>query len=250
MRVSILKYVLFSIVICSFEYAQNELYLERNIINFRNNRVLAYADNQFDLNSFYESTLSLANKLNEYNNDEEEMISIQNTIDSHIKKHKENNTLPNLNNVDKKTKKLIHGLHKEIEEFKKKLDNKGKGDSELAIQPIHDKIIIKKDGNISVSKHENFKQLENYENILESKNYNFKDNYNEITSSGNYRKLKTSLDKKKWINQLLKRLLLLIGTCVVAGVSGGFSITFLILITLISASIAKKLLKHVKFKID
>ncbi|CDU16358.1 hypothetical protein YYC_05049 [Plasmodium yoelii 17X] len=49
MRVNILKYVLFTIVICSFEYAKNELYyvnerstcLERNVINFRNNRILA-----------------------------------------------------------------------------------------------------------------------------------------------------------------------------------------------------------------
>ncbi|SBW38096.1 Protein of unknown function (DUF2031), putative, partial [Plasmodium berghei] len=71
MRVSILKYVLFSIVICSFEYSKNELYfvndrgiwLERNVINFRNNRILSYADNEFDLNGFYQSTLNLANQL-------------------------------------------------------------------------------------------------------------------------------------------------------------------------------------------
>ncbi|CXH16340.1 Protein of unknown function (DUF2031), putative, partial [Plasmodium berghei] len=64
MRVSILKYVFFSIIICSFEYAKNELYLvndrsiflEMNLINFRNNRVLAYADNEFDLYDFYQST--------------------------------------------------------------------------------------------------------------------------------------------------------------------------------------------------
>ncbi|SCL82368.1 Protein of unknown function (DUF2031), putative, partial [Plasmodium berghei] len=56
MRVSILKYVLFSIVICSFEYSKNELcfvndrgiWFERNVINFRNNRTIADADNEFD----------------------------------------------------------------------------------------------------------------------------------------------------------------------------------------------------------
>ncbi|SCL82276.1 fam-b protein [Plasmodium berghei] len=54
MRISILKYVLFSIVICSFEYAKNELYfvndrgiyLERNVMHFRNNRILADVDNK------------------------------------------------------------------------------------------------------------------------------------------------------------------------------------------------------------
>ncbi|ETB57312.1 hypothetical protein YYC_04820 [Plasmodium yoelii 17X] len=64
MRVSILKFVFFSIIICFFEYAQNELYyvnerkiyLERNIPNFRNNKILADADNQLDLNSAYNKT--------------------------------------------------------------------------------------------------------------------------------------------------------------------------------------------------
>ncbi|EAA19320.1 hypothetical protein [Plasmodium yoelii yoelii] len=150
MRISILKFVFFSIIICSFEYAKNELYfvnersicLERNITKFRNNRILADVDNQFDLNDFYQSTLSLVDQFNDCN-DDEEITNLRNIIDSQIKKHKESNTLPDLNNVDKKTKKLIHGLHKEIEEFKKELDNKG--DNELAIQPIHDKIIIKKE---------------------------------------------------------------------------------------------------------
>ncbi|SCL81566.1 Protein of unknown function (DUF2031), putative [Plasmodium berghei] len=74
MRVSILKYVLFSIVICSFEYSKNELYfvndrgiwLERNVINFRNNRILSYADNEFDLNGLNIIYISI-NNFNEYN---------------------------------------------------------------------------------------------------------------------------------------------------------------------------------------
>ncbi|SCL88449.1 Protein of unknown function (DUF2031), putative, partial [Plasmodium chabaudi chabaudi] len=115
MRVNILKYAFFSIIICSFEYAENELYfmnerniyLERNIINLINNRILADADNQFDLYDFYESTSSIANQFSDFDHDEE-MIRLRNIIDSHIKKHKENNTLPNLNNADKKTKKLIY----------------------------------------------------------------------------------------------------------------------------------------------
>ncbi|CAD2099558.1 fam-b protein [Plasmodium vinckei lentum] len=160
MVVSILKLVLFSIIICSYEYAQNELYfinetnkyLEKNIINFRNNRVLAYADNLFDLNNFYESTFNLANQFNDCNDNDEEIINLRNAIDSHIKNHKENNTLPNLNNVDEKTKKKIHKLQKELEEVKKELDNIRNG--EIPIQPIQEKGIIKMDDNISVSDYE------------------------------------------------------------------------------------------------
>ncbi|CDU16403.1 hypothetical protein YYC_03333 [Plasmodium yoelii 17X] len=173
MRVSILRFVFFSIIICFFEYAQNELYLvnersiflERNIIKFRSNRILADVDNQFDLNDFYESTLSLANQFNEYNADDKEMTFLRNAIDSHIKKHKESNTLPDLNNVDKKTKKTILKLQRELEEIKKELANKS--NSELEIQSIHDKRIIKKDENNSVSGNEDFNQLENEVNSLE-----------------------------------------------------------------------------------
>ncbi|SCL86223.1 fam-b protein [Plasmodium berghei] len=170
MRVSVLKYVLFSIVICSFEYAKNELYfvndrgicLERNVINFRNNRTLADADNEFDLNEFYESTLSLASQLGDYVEGNKEITNLQNIIDSHIKKHKESNTSLDLKNVDSKTKKLINECRKELEELKKKIADKTNG--ELAIQPILDKKIIKKDGNSSVSEHEGFKQLKDNEN--------------------------------------------------------------------------------------
>ncbi|CAD2105366.1 fam-b protein [Plasmodium vinckei petteri] len=139
MRVSILKFVLSSIIICSFEYAKNasytlfyysfliylfyinfifllhvseiyyvnerSIYLEMDVINFRNNRILTGVDGQFDLYDFYESILSPSNQFNGYNDDDEEIKNLQNIIDSHITKHKENNTLPNLNNVDKKTKK-------------------------------------------------------------------------------------------------------------------------------------------------
>ncbi|CAD2112606.1 fam-b protein [Plasmodium vinckei petteri] len=152
MIISILKFVLFSIIICSYEYAQNELYfineaskyLERNIINFRNNRVLADADNLFDLNNFYESTFSLANKFSDYIDDDEEITNLRNAIDSHIKNYKERNTLPNLN-VDEKTKKLIHELQKEFEEVKTELDNIR--NDKIPIQPIQEKGITKKDDN-------------------------------------------------------------------------------------------------------
>ncbi|SCL95835.1 fam-b protein [Plasmodium chabaudi adami] len=199
MRANILNFVFFSINICSFEYAENELYfinkrniyLERNIINLINNRILADADKQFDLYDFYGSKLSLANKFSDC---DEEMIRLRNIIDSHIKKHKENNTLPNLNNVDKKTKKLIYELQKELEETKKELDNIR--NDELAIQPIQDKRIIKGDGNISVSEQE-FKHLENEGHFLKIENYNFEDKYHEITSSDIYEKIKTRKKFKK-----------------------------------------------------
>ncbi|CAD2083634.1 fam-b protein [Plasmodium vinckei lentum] len=160
MIISILKFVLFSIIICSYEYGQNGLYfinetskyIERNIINFRNNRVLAYADNQFDLNNFYESTFSLASQFNDCNDDDEEITNLRNAIGSHIKNHKENNTLPNLNNIDGKTKKLIHELQKELEDVKKELDNIR--NDKIPVQPIQEKRIIKMDDNISVSDYE------------------------------------------------------------------------------------------------
>ncbi|EUD74082.1 hypothetical protein YYG_00029 [Plasmodium vinckei petteri] len=113
---------------------ERSIYLGRDIIKFKNNRILANVDNQFDLNNFYESTFSFANQFNDYNYDEEEITNIRNAIDSHIKEHKENNTLPNLNNVDKKTKKLIYELQKELEYVKKEIDNIR--NNELAIQPL------------------------------------------------------------------------------------------------------------------
>ncbi|CXH20034.1 fam-b protein [Plasmodium berghei] len=181
MRVSILKYVIFSIIIFSFEYAKNELYfvndrgiyLERNVINFRNNRILAYADNKFDLNEFYQSTLSLASQLGDCVEGNKEITHLRNIIDSHIKKHKGSSTSLDFKNVDNKTKKIINKLRKELEELKKQIADKTNG--ELAIQPILDKKIIKKDGNSSVSEHENFKQLENNENNkIESSNCHMK----------------------------------------------------------------------------
>ncbi|CAD2098129.1 fam-b protein [Plasmodium vinckei] len=220
MRVSIFKFVFFSIIICSFEYVQNELHyvnersvsLERNIINFRNNRILAYADNQFDLYNFYQSTSSLANQFSDYNDADDEIAKLQNIIDSHIKKHRESNTTPNLNNADEETKKIIHELRKELEEAKKELDNISI--NELEIQPIHDKRKLKKDENMSVSEHENFKQSENYENmsvsehenfkqsenyenILESENDNFENKYHEIASSDIYKEIEINKNPKK-----------------------------------------------------
>ncbi|SBW38217.1 Protein of unknown function (DUF2031), putative [Plasmodium berghei] len=187
MRISILKYVLFSIVICSFEYAKNELYfvndrgvyLEGNVMNFRNNRILSDADNQYDLNEFYQSTLSLASQLGDCVEGNKEIAHLRNIIDSHIKKHKGSSTSLDFKNVDNKTKKIINKLRKELEELKKQIADKTNG--ELAIQPIDDKMIVKKDGNSSVSEHEDFKQLNNNEN-------------NKITSSNHH--MKSKLIKK------------------------------------------------------
>ncbi|SCL84972.1 Protein of unknown function (DUF2031), putative [Plasmodium chabaudi adami] len=80
MRANILNFVFFSIIICSFEYAKNILHfinessicLERDIINLENNRILAGAENQFDLNNFYGSNLTLADQLNDYKDDYED----------------------------------------------------------------------------------------------------------------------------------------------------------------------------------
>ncbi|VTZ66942.1 fam-b protein [Plasmodium chabaudi chabaudi] len=196
MRVSILKYVLFSSTVCSFEYSQNELhyanersiYLERNVINFRNNRILADVDNQFDLNNFYESTLDFLNEFNDYNDDDEEMACLLNMIGSHVNKNKENHTIFNLNNVDEETKNLIYELQKELEEVKKELDNIR--NSELEIQSIQDKKITKKDEYNFVSEHEGIKQLGNEGAFLEIDDDNFEDKYYEIISSNIYKKLK------------------------------------------------------------
>ncbi|SCL87898.1 Protein of unknown function (DUF2031), putative, partial [Plasmodium berghei] len=133
------------------------IYLERNVINFRNNRILAYADNEFDLYDFYQSTLSLASQLGDCVEGNKEIAHLRNSIDSHIKMHEENNTLPDLKNVDKKTEQLIDELRKELEDVTKELDNKRSG--AVAMQFLHDKRIIKKDENSSVSEHEDLKQL-------------------------------------------------------------------------------------------
>ncbi|CAD2085874.1 fam-b protein [Plasmodium vinckei brucechwatti] len=191
MKVSILKFVFFSIIICSFEYAQNELYfinggniyLERNIINFKNNRILADAGKEFDLNYFYESTLSLANQFSDYIDNDEKIKNLRNTIDSRIKKHKRSNISPNLNNIDEKTKNLIYELQKELEEVKKELDSIRNG--KIQTQPIQNKRIIINGENISVSEHESFSQLNNGGNISGSE-------HNEISSSS-----KNKLKKKK-----------------------------------------------------
>ncbi|SCL87002.1 fam-b protein [Plasmodium berghei] len=135
------------------------IYLEMNVINFRNNRILVYADNEIDLNEFYQSTLSLASQLGDCVEGNKEISHLRNIIDSHIKKHKENATLPNLNNLDKRTKKIIYKLQKELEEVKKELDNKS--NSEITTKLIQDKIITKTGENNSVSEYEDFKQLEN-----------------------------------------------------------------------------------------
>ncbi|EUD69705.1 hypothetical protein YYG_05041 [Plasmodium vinckei petteri] len=218
MKVNILKFVFFSIIICSFEYAQNELYfingrniyLERNIINFKNNRILVDADKEFDLNNFYESTFSLVNQLNDCNDDDEEITNLRNAIDSHIKNHKENNTLPNINNLDGKTKKLIHKIQKELNEVKKELDNKGNG--ELSIQPIQDKRVIKEN-----------------ENIFEIDKDKFRDKYYEVKLSGYYKKSKNISKYKKSKKKLIINVMLLIIAFFVIIASGAMKFLLLLI---------------------
>ncbi|SCL89804.1 Protein of unknown function (DUF2031), putative [Plasmodium chabaudi adami] len=239
MRVSILNFVFFIIIICSFEYAKNELYyvneksiyLERNVIHFRNNRALADADNQFDLYDFYQSTLSLANQFSDCDGDDEEITNLRNIIDSHLKKHKENNALPNLNKVDKKTRRLIHELQKELEGVKKELDNIR--NDKLEIQPIQDKRIIKRDENMFVSEHENFRKLENEHNWIDSSSKN---------------ELKNNPEMKKDIKKFFKKALLLSGFFLVLLISPALS--FLILLIPNLFDVAKNMWKFVKFKLE
>ncbi|CAD2095009.1 Plasmodium exported protein, unknown function [Plasmodium vinckei] len=153
---------------------ERNIYIERNIINFKNNRILADAGKEFDLNNFYESTVSLANEFSDYIDNDKKITNLRNIIDSSIKKHKGSNTSPNLNNVDKKTKELIYELQKELEEVKKELDNIR--NYKIIIQPIQNKRMIIKGENTSVSEHEDFGQLKNRGNLLDRK-------HNEVVSS-------------------------------------------------------------------
>ncbi|WBY55507.1 fam-b protein [Plasmodium yoelii yoelii] len=236
MRISILKYVL-SIVICSFEYAKNvlELYFvnerticfERNITNFRNNRILADTDNRFDLNDFYQSTLSLANQFSDCNDGNKEITHLRNIIDSHIKNNKESNTLLDLKNVDKKTKKIIHGLHKKIEETKKELDSIK--NNKLEIEPIE---------NNSVSGEEDFKQLENEETIVANEHY-------EIDSSIEY-ELKTKRKLKKLTKGLLVRVLLLMALVLALLIPGWTQIVFITMNVLVSIETLIRCYQYVK----
>ncbi|KEG01399.1 hypothetical protein YYE_03495 [Plasmodium vinckei vinckei] len=193
MKVSILNLFCFQLLFEFYFINERNIYLERNIINFKNNRILADADNQFDFNHFYESTLSLTNQLNDYNDDDEDIIYLRNIIDSHIKKYKESNTTPNLNNVDGKTKKLLHKIQKELNEAKKELDNERNG--ELSIQPIQDKRVIKKS-----------------ENIFEIENNKFHNEYNKITLSNCYKKFKKFSKSKKSKKNIIIKVMLLIAT--------------------------------------
>ncbi|EAA18356.1 hypothetical protein, partial [Plasmodium yoelii yoelii] len=162
------------------------MYLERNVTNFRNNRILADADNQFDLNEFYQSILSLVNQFNDCNDDNKEITSIRNVIDSHIKKHKESNISLNFKNLDSKTKKKINKFRTELEEVKKELDNKM--NSELEMQSIYDEQIVNKDENSYVSEHQDLEKLKN-------------DKYNEVILSRSYKKFKITRKMKKEVTK-------------------------------------------------
>ncbi|CAD2098378.1 fam-b protein [Plasmodium vinckei] len=249
MKISILKYVFFSIIICSLDDSKNEsyyvnernIYLERNIINFRNNRVLADTDNQFDLYDFYQSTSNLANPLNDCNDDDKGNIYLRNIKDSHVKKHKESIALPNLNNEYEDTNMLIQEMRKELEETKKELDNIKNG--KLAIQPIQDKRIITKYENNFVQEHPGFKQMENYGHILETK-----DKYNENTLSSNYNGSEINQDFNKTNNALLKKGTTTAGDELMAIVSDACQVIKLIIPYMVS--VTKKSWRDFKFKLN
>ncbi|EAA18193.1 hypothetical protein YYC_05798 [Plasmodium yoelii 17X] len=276
MKSSIFKFVFFSIIISSFEYAQNELYfvnersinLERNITNFRNNRILADTDNRFDLNNFYESTLSLINKINDDNDDDEEITKLKSIMNLQLMKSKESNTLKDLNNVDKKTKKYVLKLQKELEGLKKELDdtnnddkkvddknndNKNNDDEnnddknnddknndnknnydELAIKREHGKHLIEKNGHFYLSDVPEFKPMSN-EGILVAKEHQ------EIISYINNER-STTRKLRKERTKLIKKVILLIGVCV-TGLMTGMALPFLIFISIISFETAKKMWK-------
>ncbi|KEG02410.1 fam-b protein [Plasmodium vinckei vinckei] len=237
MKANILNFVLFSIVICSFEYAPKELYyvnersiyLERNIIYFRNNRILADPYKKFDFNDFYKSSLGSGYQFDGYN-DDEEITNLRNIIDSHITKHKESNKTPNLNNMDDETKKLIYELRKDIEEIKKEINNKRNGKPEA--QSIENKKLAKKCKNNPVSKDANFEELENEQN-------------DEIVSRSD-NKLETDPETRKSIKKLVKRGLVLAALSLGFIISGGLTIPFIVIVTLLSFDTIKKLLRYTK----
>ncbi|CAD2083906.1 fam-b protein [Plasmodium vinckei brucechwatti] len=209
-------------------FVNESIYLERNAINFRNTRMLADVDNQFDLNELYQSTLSLTNEFNDWNDYNKEMTNLYNIIDLHVKKHKENNTLLNLNNVDEKKKKLFYELRKEIEKAQKEFENIRSG--ELAILPIQNKRITKKDENISVLECKDFKQFENEGKLLEANNDKFEGEYNEIISKNNYKEYKHNKKFKKMLKKIFR--ILRMATIFLAIIlSGGLIIPFILLIT-------------------
>lgn len=189
--------------------------------------------------------MSLVDQFNEYNSDFEEITYNRNIIDSHIKKHKENNTLPDLNIVDKEAKKLINELRAEIEEVKKAIDNKMNG--ELEIQPMHDKKIIKKDENSSVSEREGFKKSKSFEKQLRTVNNKFKDKYYKIKSSKNYMKFLINKniikDKGK-----LQKLMMLSATILAVAIASG-TMNILLLLAPVGFLIFRKLWRSMKHKL-
>ncbi|CAD2102583.1 fam-b protein [Plasmodium vinckei brucechwatti] len=249
MRISILKYVFFSIIIGSFDYAKNEsyyvnernIYLERNIINFRNNRVLADADNEFDLYDFYQSSLNLAKPLNDCNDNDKGNIYLRNIRDPHVKKHKESIALPNLNNEYEDANLLIQEMRKELEETKKELDKIKNG--KLAIQPIQDKIIIKEYENNSVQEHPDFKQMENYGHIMETE-----DRCNENASSSNYNGFEINQNLNQTNNMPLKRGETRAGDDLMTMASDACQVIKLIIPYMVS--LAKKSWRDFKFKLN
>ncbi|KEG00200.1 hypothetical protein YYE_04956 [Plasmodium vinckei vinckei] len=253
MKIRILKYASFSIIICFFEYAKNELHfineankcLERNIINFKNNRILGDSDNQFDLNNYYQSTVSLINQFSDCSDDDEEITNLLNIIDSHIRKRKESNTLPNLNNINGRTKKLFYKVQKELEEAQKELDNMRNG--ELEIHPTQDKRIINKYENSSISEQEYIKQLKNYENVLETEHNHFEYIYNKITSANGYKRFKIDKDIIKLSGKTIKKTVLYAAGFLII-VSTGGTVLLLLLVPYLY-SIIKNIRKIVKLEI-
>ncbi|EAA19626.1 hypothetical protein [Plasmodium yoelii yoelii] len=201
-----------------------EIWDERNIIKFRSNRILGDVEKEFDLNDFYESTFSLTKQLNEYNDDNEEIIHIRNAINSYIKNHKDKSTLPDLNKLDKRTKKLIYKIREELKEVKKEIDNMG--DSGITTKVIENKRIRKKDENNYVSEGEDYNQLKNEVNFLE-REYR-QPNLSSVNTYKNKRKINELYEGLKL------RSILLVFLSLVIIISGTVPIAFTVLCSVVS----------------
>ncbi|SCM19237.1 fam-b protein [Plasmodium chabaudi adami] len=204
-------------------FVNESIYLERAAINFRNSRMLADIDNQLNLNKLYQSPLSRANQFNGYNDADKKIANLQNIIDPHIEKDKENNTLLDLDNIDEEKKKLIYELRKEIEEEQKKFASSR--NNRLAMYSIQNRSITKMDDNNYISEQNNY-NLENEGNGFEAKDDHFEAKDNEIISRDNYMESKNNGKFKK-----ILRVMGIIATGLAIILSGGLILIIIPLCT-------------------
>ncbi|SCL92244.1 fam-b protein [Plasmodium chabaudi adami] len=158
-------------------FVNESIYLERAAINFRSSRI---------------------NR------------KLQNIIDPYIEKDNENDTLPNLDNIDEEKKKLIYELRKEIEEEQKKFASTR--NNRLAMYSIQNRSITKMDDNNYISEQNNY-NLENEGNGFEAED-------NEIISRDNYMESKNNGKFKKTLKKIL-RVMGMVATTLAIILSGG-----------------------------